>query len=323
MELKKFLNILKRHRYGIAGIPVLVMLLTFFLTRKLPEVYTSKARLSAGITDGSQNVLGDKGNVQESKINDEFSNLIQTMQLKKVFDQVSYLLIIHDLTSDEPFRPQSKLVKQLNEDARRHAIQVYTRLFNEREALAYSDKDQKGLAEVIESMKYNYEALKDKMKIYRIENSDFIDIEFDSENKLLSEFAVNTLCKEFIRYYSEITNSNGLKAIGFLGDLMNQKRDSLNQKMENLKNYKINQKVLNLNEQAKSLYAQISDFETRLELAQKEVDANTAALKDIDSKFNPQDKQYAEARMQTINKDIVNIQEQLNALNDQYILIII
>ncbi len=318
MEVKKFINILKKHKYGIMAIPVLVMLLTFFLTRKLPDIYTSKARLSAGLTDGSQ-IIQENQNVQESKINQEFTNLIQTIQLKKVFNQLSYQLILHDLTAEEPLRAPSKLLKQLNENARKHAIEVYTNMLANREALSYLDKDQKGLTEVIKSMNYNYEALYGKIKIYRVENSDFIDIEYDSENPLLSEFVVNTLCKEFIKYYSEITNANGLKAIDFLGDLLNKKRDTLNMKTESLKKYKIEQKVLNLNEQAKSLYAQISDFETRLELAQKEVDANTGAIREIDGKFNPQDKQYAEARMQTINTEIISLQDQLNGLNDQYI----
>ena len=318
MEVKKFINILKKHKYGIMAIPVLVMLLTFFLTRKLPDVYTSKARLSAGLTDGSQ-IIQDNQNVQESKINQEFTNLIQTIQLKKVFNQLSYQLILHDLTAEEPFRPPSKLLKQLNENARKHAVEVYTNMLANRQVLSYVDKDQKGLTEVIKSMNYHNDALYGKIKVYRVENSDFIDIEYDSENPLLSEFVVNTLCKEFIKYYSELTNANGIKAIDFLGDLLNKKRDTLNQKTESLKNYKIEQKVLNLNEQAKSLYAQISDFETRLELAQKEVDANTGAIREIDAKFNPQDKQYAEARMQSINIEIINIQEQLNGLNDQYI----
>lgn len=318
MEVKKFINILKKHKYGIMAIPVLVMLLTFFLTRKLPDVYTSKARLSAGLTDGSQ-IIQDNQNVQESKINQEFTNLIQTIQLKKVFNQLSYQLILHELTAEEPFRPPSKLLKQLNENARKHAVEVYTNMLANRQVLSYVDKDQKGLTEVIKSMNYHNDALYGKIKVYRVENSDFIDIEYDSENPLLSEFVVNTLCKEFIKYYSELTNANGIKAIDFLGDLLNKKRDTLNQKTESLKNYKIEQKVLNLNEQAKSLYAQISDFETRLELAQKEVDANTGAIREIDAKFNPQDKQYAEARMQSINIEIINIQEQLNGLNDQYI----
>ena len=318
MEVTKFLNILKKHKYGIMAIPVLVMLLTFFLVRKLPDVYTSKARLSAGLTDGSQ-IIQENQNVQESKINQEFTNLIQTIQLKKVFNQISYQLILHDLTAEEPFRPPSKLLKQLNENARKHAVEVYTRMYTDRMALSYVDIDQKGLAEVIKSMNYHYDALYGKIKIYRVENSDFIDIEYDAENPQLSEFVVNTLSKEFIRYYSELTNANGLKAIGFLGDLLNKKKDTLNLKTESLKNYKIQQKVLNLNEQAKSLYAQISDFETRLELAQKEVDANKGAIREIDAKFNPQDKQYAESRMQAINNEIMSTQDQLNQLNDQYI----
>src|ERR1700749_3592274 len=108
MEAGNFINILKRHKYALLAIPLLVMLLTFVLVRHQPNTYESKARIAAGILDGSQQFLASKDNQDETKINQQFSNLLQMLQLKTVVDQVSYLLMIHDLTSDDPFRKPSK-----------------------------------------------------------------------------------------------------------------------------------------------------------------------------------------------------------------------
>lgn len=316
MELKNFWKIIRKHKYGIMLIPVLVMLITFLLVRNLPNTYISKSRLSAGLTDGSQQILVGKDGPGESKINQTFSNLLQTMQLKTVYDQVSYLLILHDLTAKgDLYRPESKLLKQLNPQARQHAIEVYQKHYETRQALSLYDQDQKGLNEVLKSMKYDADALKDKIHIYRIENSDFIDIEYESENPVLSAFVVNTLSKEFISYYSGVTQQNGKKSVDFLSGVVMQKKQDLDAKMENLKNYKINQHVLNLNEQAKSIFAQIADFETRLETAQKEVVANSGAMSDIDAKLDPNDRLV----MEMINKDIIATQEKLSLLNEKYI----
>jgi len=110
MEFSKFINILKKHKYGLIGLPVLVMIITFVLVRKLPNVFVSQSRLSAGLTAGSQSMqiaqqlLNGEGGIADSKINQTFSNVTQTMQLKIVVDQVAYQLIIHDLTSNEPYR---------------------------------------------------------------------------------------------------------------------------------------------------------------------------------------------------------------------------
>ncbi|MCW3123418.1 MAG: family ATPase [Flavipsychrobacter sp.] len=315
MEFKKFWNIIKKHKFGIVLIPLLVMGITFMLVRKQPSVYISKSRLSAGLTAGSQDLMS-KEVMMDSKITQTFTNLIQTMQLKSMYDQVSYILMLHDLDpKNEPFRKPSKLLNDLNPEARKHAIEVYTAKHDNREALSLYDNDQKGLYEVLKSMGYNYEALRDKMKIYRIENSDFIDVEFESDNPVLSAFVVNTLAREFITYYTAYADQNGKRNVDFLNAMVGEKKDSLDRKMNGLKDYKINQHVLNLNEQAKSLFLQISDFETRLELAQKEIATDSGAIKDIDAKLDPDDKQ----KMELINKEIVSTQEKLSQLNNKYI----
>jgi len=98
---------------------------------------------------------------------------------------------------------------------------------------------------------------------------------------------------------------------------MRQKRALMNSKMQDLKSYKIQNRVLNLNEQAKSLYAQIADFETKKETTEKDIIAFTGAIKSIDDKFNPKDRKYIESTFVKINQEIIRtkdlmIQEQKN-----------
>ncbi len=319
MELTRFLNILKKHRFGIIIIPLLVIFITFMLTRKLPNVYVSKAKISAGIADATQKLQLSKDILGESKVNQAFTNLLQMMQLKVVYDQVSYQLIIHDLTSKQPFRPQSKLMGELNANAKQHALDEYTRLYNARLPLSVMNRDHIGMRGLLKSMGYDDESLRNKMVLFRVDNSDFVSVEFESENPELSAFIVNTYCKEFITYYFAINKYNEAKAITFLNDLRQQKKDSLNAKMDNLKDFKIKNRVLNLNEQAKSLYGQIADFETRKGIAEKEVIANTGAIQEIERKFNGKEKEYLEAKLSSINKEIVADERALNDLNDEYI----
>jgi len=325
MEGSSFFKILRKHKFGIFLIPIVVMVLVFFLVRKTPDVYFSKSRLSAGITNEatneSQQMTLNQPSMQDAAINEAFTNLLQTMQLKIVYDQVSYQLMLHDLTADKPFRPPSKLLREIeiNNDARKHAIDVYTQMYKDRKSLNLNDPDQKGLFELIKSMGYDEISLKDKLKIYRVENSDFIDVYFESDDEMLTSFVVNKFCAEFINYYSSMLNLNESNAINFISELMRQKKDSLDARTEKLKNYKIKNRVLNLNEQAKSLYGSIADFESRLAIAEKEIEANTGALTGIDAKLNPSEKAMAESRVLQINKDIVDIKERLGTLNDEYV----
>jgi polysaccharide biosynthesis transport protein len=319
IEAIKYLNLLKKHKYTLVAVPVLVVCIAYVLVRNMPNVYISKARISSGLADRSQQLLTDQALIQESRTNQAFSNLIQMLQMKKMLDQASYALILHDLKSDHPYRKPSKLLGYLNPSARKHAIEVFTKMKENTESLSLTDADQKGLHEVLVSMGYDYETLQKKLHAYRIENSDFINVEYEAESPDITYEVVNSLCKEFVIYYTLLTKENEMKSIDFLNKLLTSKKDSLNSRMAALKGYKIKNRVLNLNEQAKSMYAIMADFETRIELTLKDIEANTGALESIDHKFDSNDHQYLESRQTMINQDILSTKQQLSSLNDSYI----
>lgn len=318
MEFGKFIKLLLRHKYTLIAVPVIAVVITYFLVRNQPDVYTSTSQLATGIVDPTQQVLSTE-QPQESKISQEFSNLVQMMRSTKILDQVSYQLILHDLTSNRPFRKPSELLEDLNPDARKHAVQVYRDLYEKRQSLSLFDRDQNGLNKVIESMRYDDQSLLKTLSIYRLENSDFINIQFDAENPELTAFVVNTLCKEFINYYTFIVKENQRKAATFLGKLLQDKQDSLRGLNDSLKQYKIRNRVFSLTEQARSLYGQLADYETRRQENEKDVASTRAAIRRIDQSFDPADRQYVESSMTRVNAQITELDKQLNAANNAYI----
>src|SRR5690606_37685126 len=105
-DVYKFLRLLKKHRLTLIIIPALTVIITFFLVRNLPDSYVSQSQIATGIVDNTQQAVLTGGNSSKgwAEVNQEFSNLIEMMKLKKILDQVSYKLIIHDLSSENPFR---------------------------------------------------------------------------------------------------------------------------------------------------------------------------------------------------------------------------
>ncbi len=318
MELTRFIKLLYRSKYILISVPLITVIITYFLVQRLPDKFVSHGRIATGIVDKAD-LLVKSEESSEYKANQAFSNLIQMMLLKKIVDQVSYKLMLHDLTEDSVFREPGKLLTQLNPAARRHAIEVYTDKYETMQELSLWNADENGLYRVLASMGYDYETISGNIKIYRAGNSDFIDLEYESNNPRLSAFIINTLCSEFIRYYTTLVKENQLRAVNFLDSLLRQKQSALNNKMQDLKNYKIQNRVLNLYEQAKAVYLQISDFETRKELAKKDVASYTAALQSIDRKFDPADRKYLESALTDIHQKILSTQEQLKSLNSAYI----
>ncbi len=319
MELKKFLLLLYKRKYILVIVPMIAVFITYFLVRKLPDTFKSRSRISTGLVDQSQQFLEKNSGQDENKASQQFSNLIEMNRLKRNFDQVSFQLMVHDLTSNKPFRPLSKLLTEIGPEARAHALDVFKAHIVSKQPLSLFDKDQFGINQLLISMGYDEATLQKKVFIYRVNNSDFIDFEYESENPFLSAFVINTLIDEFISFYSSYIKGNQEKAVNFLDLLMKKKFDSLSAKTRLLRDYKIRNRVLNLNEQAKSLYTQIADFESRLQVAKKDVESFEGAIKGIDKKFSPQDRRYLESVVVDINQSVLATRERLRVVTNDLV----
>lgn len=318
MEPTGFFALIKRSKWVLLIIPVIGAVVTYFLVRKLPDTYKSTAQISTGTVDRSQQSVISQLTA-ESQISQEFSNMMTVMQMKKVVNQVSYKLILHDLQNPVPFRKPSKIFKNLNASARKHAIEVYTRLYNTHQSLSLWDRDQNGLNMVLGSMGYDAAAINSKITAYRSESSDFITVEYESDNPMLSAFVVNTLISEFIEFYTEQNKENLAKTVAFLDTAVQRKKAILDAANTKLQNYKIENHILNLSEQAKSLYTQISDFESKKQQTEKDIVAYTGTIKNIDKKFDPNDRRYFESSLTKINNEIIDLTNERNTYTDQMI----
>ncbi|MEJ7557801.1 MAG: lipopolysaccharide biosynthesis protein [Pedobacter sp.] len=319
-EINLFLRLLKKYLYILIIIPIIAVIVTFFLVRNLPDTYLSMAQISTGIVDETQNVLLTKEEATKtSEVSQKFANLVEVMRLKKLLDQVSYQLIIHDLTSSTPYRKRSKLITSLPKSVLDNALRTYKENFQETQGLNLWNKEQSVFYEILRSMDYDSESLKSKLRIGRAGDSDFINIEYESENPELSAFVANTLSSEFIKYYTVLVKTNQLKANKFLGNLLAEKKMLMNQSVQVLRNYKVTNRVLNLDEQSGQLYEQILLFGNRRQEALEGIAAKGGALRQIDSKFNPKERGYLESTLTKVNQDIMGTREDLRNLYDLYI----
>ena len=181
MEFSDFFKILKRHKLTLIVIPVITVIITYFLVHNQPDSYSSEARIATGIVDQTQQLLNNN-NAQESQINQEFSNLTEMLRSKKMLDQLAYKLIIHDLTSDKPYRDPSPLFKELSTNEKQRAVSTLTGLYKTRDGLSLFNPDQNRLNKLVVSMHYDDQSILKTLQVYRVQNSDYITVHFDSEN---------------------------------------------------------------------------------------------------------------------------------------------
>ena len=317
-EIFKFLRLLKKYKLTLFVVPTVTIIITFFLVRNLPSNFQSQVLIATGIVDDSQQAIGGPA-LDRDKVGQRFSNLMETVRMNQVLDQVSYQLMIHDLTAAKPYKAYSKLMKDLNASAKSHAVQVFRDKYQNRQPLSLSNNDQNGLFELMKSMGYDASSLRNKIATYRSGESDYITIQFNSESPQLSADAANLIASEFINNYTESTRLRQERANNFLMGELQRRSDTLSTKMEQLRTYKIKNGVLNLTEQSKQLYALLLEYDTKKQEAVQQTSSYAGALNEIDRKFEPSERKYIEATVSRVNQSIVDTREELSALYDLYI----
>lgn len=319
MELSAFFKFLSKNVSVLVLIPIITVIITYFLVKSLPDSYVAQAQISAGIIDKTGEIeLSDTPPLQQSEIEQKFSNLIQKIQLNKVVSLVSYRLIIHDLLNP-PFQPLSAKLQSLTESERARLVNTAKAKYKNMQPLSRANRDEAMLEEALASMKYDPGSIKNNLNIIRLQQSDYINITYTANTSELSAFVVNTLCSEFINYYNGLVKTTGQRSVNYLSNLLQNKQNDLNKKMEILKYYKIKNNVLNLPEQARIIFGQMLDVENRQAELQKQIIATSAAIKSIDNRFNARDRKYFEAQSSLINSQIVNDKEKTKLLYDKYI----
>ncbi|WP_285008117.1 exopolysaccharide transport family protein [Pedobacter faecalis] len=319
-EFRNFLRLLRSRILLLVMMPVIAIIITFFLVRNMPDSYSAQAQISTGIVDNSQQfILEATGGSNYMQVSQEFSNLIEMMRMKKILDMVSYQLIIHDLTHTDTYRSKSQAINETSTYNINRAIAVYRAKYAKREGLNLWDKDQNGMYRLLRSMRYDSESLKDKLRINRSGDSDFINIEFTSESSELSAFVVNTLATEFINYYSELVKTNQFKANTFLKALLAEKQETMNGRVSALRNYKIQNRVLNLDEQSSQLYQQILQYDQKIQQTIENIAAKSGALNEIDRKFDGRERGYLESTLTRVNQNLLSTKADLKSMYDVYI----
>ncbi|WP_026630352.1 LPS biosynthesis protein [Dyadobacter alkalitolerans] len=320
-EVLQFLRLLQRNKITLILVPLITVIICYFLVQKLPDTFESRARIATGLVDKTDQVVTKEKDEQESQINRKFESLIQMMTLKRNLDLVSYRLMINDLKDlkDSTWREPVDQLESMSKADKAKAINFLTKKYKAREGLDLSKPYENSLNTIITDMGYDAAAIREKLVVYRAGNSDYIDIEYEAEHPDLAAYVVNALSQESIGFNSSRVVENNKKTIDFLQSFMLQKQVALNERMNKLRDFKIKNRVMNLNEQARSIYGQMADYETRREVAQKEIIAYDAAIKNIDNKFNPADRKYFESALTSINQSIVSDKRALRDLNERYI----
>ena len=260
MELAYLFRAIMRRKWIILICTILAAAIAAILTKDLKKSYKSTAQLSTGFTQAEIPGPNQGVNFMQSEL--KFNNAKENITSPKVLSLVSFHLLLHDLQSPAPFirlakKPDFSIDKQ-------NIIMLLSSHLDSMTMLSPAVPEEKKILTLLDLYNYDIETLDDQLKVDRYLKSDYIDIEFTSENANLSAFVVNTLCDEFKRFYglNERTRTNN--SISSLDSLVKQKKIVLDQKQTAKERFLTSRGILDANLEGTNKLNQITTFENLL-----------------------------------------------------------
>lgn len=313
MDFVYLLRVLLKRKWIIVGSAILAAFIAWYFTKDQPLEYRSIAQVSTGFTTNDVVSVGGENNFFEADT--KFNNAIVTFTSPTVMSLLSYSVILHDLENP------SQAFRKLNNEQKasdvykavdiNHAKQVFNEKLNSMSVLTSYKPEEKKLLEFLHLYGYDYKSLAGNLNVYRLERTDYIQIDYRSENPELSAFVVNNVYQDFVRYYKFIRTERTSESIDTLQSLLERKRQD---RME------ANQKIaatglLNVDDANKSSFDLISSLQQTLDEEQDKLATSQIALRSVNRQLG-----NAGGPAATVdNSELLKLRNQMNAANQEYL----
>ena len=343
MDIMELLRALWRKKWLLIATAVVTAIISVVFLRYSKEKYKSAAQLSTGYTESSRLSLNDEElNLPQSEV--KFSNLMALMNSPLSINFLSYRLLLHDLDSIESrFRTPKggtvdKPVTAAGEMEENLKNLVAVESSSADTPVVYTQKDLKQLKDIIRhklenllplksddpyfeqvrtlysEFGYGFKDIRESLSIYRLPNTDYIQVEFTSENKYLSAYAANAFCQEFIRYYNTLKSGSSEESVEYLERRVNAKREELDEKLAKLNEFKSSNDLMDQEVEGGTRMAQLVDLENQRDEVISSIQGLELTIQRLRSELNSTSQGGS-----SNNARIVDLQERINNLNSRYI----
>ena len=193
-----------------------------------------------------------------------FANLTETMKSRSVINGLAKKLILHDLLTDSGTVAFNKLPLDKINLTKQQINDFVTALAKRPDAMGpETNVELLNTASIIQkALGYDYETLRDKLEIKRVEKSDYLKVDYSAPQADLAYFTAKNYLDELLKVYYLGKDTNQNNSVVFYTNLAAEKKrvlDSLN----NLRyNYAKNHGVVALVEQSQAIVSQIKEAET-------------------------------------------------------------
>ncbi len=267
MELRYFFFILSKRKWLLLTVIIAAAVATAFVVGKLPKKYKSSSVIETGLIDyKSVRAVGEANPfIQEFEIESKFANLVELMKGRPAINALTKKLILHDLRPTDSVATFRKLQLDEKSGITQEQIDKYLDALTLRPdsiGILEEDREHIYVARSLEkAMGYDYETIREKIDIKRVEKSQYMRVEFIAEKPELAYFVTKNFIDEFMNSFYMRKDTFENKTYKFYNHLVQEKKrvfDSLNNQQVN---YARSNGLVAPLEQAQAIVAQIKELE--------------------------------------------------------------
>ena len=324
MDLNFLLNILLKRKWLILSVILVSSIATWFLIGQLPETYKSKSVVETGIiTYKGPTLQKDPTFIQQFQIESKFSGLIEMMRSRSVIKAVTNDLLSHDLLvegTEQPFRIPDQEELELSPD---EVDNIVMKLKTNLEDSVGSEEavSTKSDAKLAKAYGYDFESLMKKMEINRIGETDYLTVEFDSENPELSHFVVKSFWENFSNWYENDLSEDEVTVLKFNRKKLVQVRSELDSVVKKINGYKTKHGLIDVTKQRETVISQKKDLEEKLQEVVGSIPSLVKNITYLESQiyeYNKRTSDDAYAQLRS-NKNFAELDDEISILQGKII----
>lgn len=232
MDLAYLFRILLKRKWIIIGSAMLAAAVAWILTRDQQKYYFSTTRISTGFAIPDEIKINESSSgMYDAEV--KFNNAINTWTSPSVLSLLSYELILHDMTNPKPFRSltaaqkQSAFYKSINAETARKTFEEKLETMS---VLTSYKPEEKALLEYLNLYGYGYKSVITYLNVFKLQATDYIEVDCKTENPELSAFMVNRSYAQFLRVYKNIRSTKSQESTDTLQSIMEKKKQEYDEK---------------------------------------------------------------------------------------------
>ncbi len=324
MNLLLFIRLIIRNILLVIVVPIAIGVTIFFVTLNSPETFKSYTTIYTGFASGYSIENGAKNKIDFHDIDVSFDNLINIVKARETKEEVALRLLAHHIFLN---KKADKTI--LQENLNRLNEIITTDLINKvldkkseentyKNLLLFKNQDESNVLNSLlnnESEPYYSIFSIDEIRITRIENSDMMKLEFESNDPGVCQNVLNIICNVFIKKFRGIKEGETSNVSSFFDLQTKLSLEKLNKAEERIKNFRSTNRVINYYEQTKFISEKREDLIDELNKEKMVLASAESAM------ANAEEKLGASAQLIKTSAEILKKRNEITALNSNLIIL--